>query len=271
MRQPALSSVTLPLLLAKFTGSVKVGEKAGFLKEPDLVKEILVNSLSRLEGQIRRIPSTSSPSHWSNYTDTSSHYNDEDHSNKRGFVTRALTRSRSSRVLDVGCNTGTYSLLAAELDAKVVAIDSDPQTVDRLCRRGAKNVLPLWVDLAFPTPAIGWENREYSSFLSRCAGKFDMVMMLAVLHHMLVTERVPLEEILGLAAELTRNYLLIEFVAPADPMFQRIVRGREAHHVYLTFERFEAAAAARFELVKSLRIEGLHRCLYLFRLRRAIG
>jgi protein-arginine kinase activator protein McsA len=64
--------------------------------------------------------------------------------------------------------------------------------------------------------------------------------------------------------------LLIEFVAPADPMFQRILRGREALHEHLTFERFEAAAATRFDLVKSLRIEGLHRCLYLFRLRRAI-
>ena len=98
-----------------------------------------------------------------------------------------------------------------------------------------------------------------------------MVMMLAVLHHMLVTERVPLEELLSLAAELTRDYLLIEFVAPADPMFQRIVRGREALHDHLTFERFEAAAAAHFEQVKSLKIEGLHRCLYLLRLRRAIG
>jgi hypothetical protein len=117
MQQPALSSVTLPLLLAKSTGSVNVGEKAGFLKEPDLVKEILLNSLSRLAGQIRRIPSTSSSSHWSNYTDTSSHHNDEDHSNKRGFVTRALTRSRSSRVLDVGCNIYNHITEAAFREA----------------------------------------------------------------------------------------------------------------------------------------------------------
>jgi hypothetical protein len=86
---------------------------------------------------------------------------------------------------------------------------------------------------------------------------------------MLVTERVPLEEILKLAAELTQDYLLIEFVAPEDPMFQRIVRGREALHAHLTFERFEAAAAVYFEVVKSQKIQGLHRCLYLFRLRRA--
>jgi len=144
-------------------------------------------------------------------------------------------------------------------------------TIWRRAHAQSLDVLPLVVDLTRPTPAIGWRNQECDSFLQRAHGHFDMVMMLAVLHHMLVTERVPLEELLGLAAELTRDYLLIEFVAPADPMFQRIVRGREALYDHLTFERFEAAAAVHFELVKSLKIEGLHRCLYLFRLRRIVG
>ena len=252
MRQPALSSVTLPLLLAKFTSTAKVGEKAGFLKEPDLVKEILLSSLSRLEGRIRKISSISRSSHWSDYTDTSSHYNDEDHSNKRGFVTRALTRSRASQVLDVGCNTGTYSLLAAELDAKVVAIDSDPQTVDRLCRRGAKNVLPLCVDLAFPTPAIGWENREYSSFLSRCAGKFDTVMVLAVLHHLLLSSQIPLDHIATLCNRLTTDYLILEWVPPTDAKYIEIIRGREDIYSHITEAAFRKAFAAYFSVIDEL-------------------
>jgi SAM-dependent methyltransferase len=252
MQQPAFSSVTLPLFLAKFAGSVKVGAKAGFLREPDLVKEILLNSLSNLEVQIRRIPSTSSSSHWADYTDTSSHYNEGDDSNKQRFVTRALTSSRSSRVLDVGCNTGTYSLLAAELDAKVVAIDSDPQTVDRLCRRGAKNVLPRCVDLAFPTPAIGWENREYSSFLSRCAGKFDTVMMLAVLHHLLLSSQIPLDHIATLCNRLTTAYLIMEWVPPTDAKYIEIIRGREAIYSHITEAAFREAFAAYFSVIDEL-------------------
>jgi SAM-dependent methyltransferase len=251
MQQPALSSVTLPKLLAKFTGSIKVGEKAGFLKEPGLVNEILLSSLSYLEGQIRRIPSTSSSSRWSNYADTSSHYDDEDQSHKKGFVTRALTRSRSSRVLDVGCNIGTYSLLAAELDAKVVAIDSDPQTVDRLCRRGAKNVLPLCVDLAFPTPAIGWENREYSSFMSRCAD-FDTVMMLAVLHHLLLSSQISLDHIAALCNRLTTDYLIMEWVPPKDPKYIEIMRGREAIYSHITEAAFREAFASYFSVIDEL-------------------
>jgi hypothetical protein len=171
----------------------------------------------------------------------------------------------------VGANEGRFSFLAAQRGASVVAVDSDPAVVGTIWRQAqarSLDVLPLVVDLTRPTPAIGWRNQECDSFLQRASGHFDMVIMLAVLHHMLVTERVPLDEFLGLAAELTRDYLLIEFVAPADPMFQRIVRGRESLHDDLTFERFEATAAAHFELVKTLRIEGLHRCLYLYRRRR---
>jgi methyltransferase family protein len=175
-------------------------------------------------------------------------------------------------VLDVGANEGHFSIVAARHGASVVAIDSDPVVTGRMWREALHrelDILPLVVDLARPTPAVGWRNQECDSFLDRASGHFDMVMMLAVIHHMLVAERVPLEEILALVEDLTSEYALIEFVAPQDPMFARIVRGREALYSNLTIARFEAAAASRFDLVKSLEIDGLHRCLYLFRRRHA--
>jgi hypothetical protein len=134
------------------------------------------------------------------------------------------------------------------------------------------DVLPLVVDLTRPTPSMGWRNQECDSFLERVRavdgrGGFDMVMMLAVIHHMLVSERIPLPELLSLVAELTHDYALIEFVAPADPMFTRITRGREALHADLTTGAFEAAAARHFEVVRRQEIDGLQRCLYLLRRR----
>jgi ribosomal protein L11 methylase PrmA len=155
-------------------------------------------------------------------------------------------------VLDVGCNTGAYSLLAAELGAKVVAIDSDPRTVDRLCRRGAKNILPLCVDLAFPTPAIGWENREYSSFLNRSAGKFDTVMMLAVLHHLLLSSQIPLDHIATLCNLLTTDYLIMEWVPPTDSKYIEIIRGREAIYNHITEAAYREAFAAYFSVIDEL-------------------
>jgi hypothetical protein len=132
---------------------------------------------------------------------------------------------------------------------------------------GHLDVLPLVVNIARPTPGMGWRNQECESFLDRSRGQFDLVLMLAVLHHLLVSERIPLEEVLALASELTRDYAVIEFVAPADPMFQRIARGRDQLHSDLTAERFEQAARTRFDVVRSQKINGLNRWLYLLRRR----
>src|SRR5207249_3979296 len=109
----------------------------------------------------------------------------------------------------------------------------DPAVVGATWRRARAeqlDLLPLVVDLAQPTPATGWDNREWPGFLERARGQFDAVLMLAVLHHLLVTERVPLPAILALAAALTRDLAIIEFVAPEDPMFRRLARGREGLH-----------------------------------------
>jgi hypothetical protein len=133
------------------------------------------------------------------------------------------------------------------------------------------DVLPLVVDLTRPSPAIGWLNQECPSFLERAGvgsgGGFDLVSMLAVIHHILVTERIPIEELLDLADQLSRRHVLIEFVGPEDPMFRRILRGRERLYANISRASFEAAAKARFELVRSEQIDGLHRWLYLYRRR----
>ena len=92
--------------------------------------------------------------------------------------------------------------------------------------------------------------------------------MLAVLHHLLVTERVPLRDVLHLAADLTRDAAVIEFVAPDDPMFRRLTRGRDHLHTGLTAETFEAACAERFEIVTSEKAQGGTRVLYRLRRRR---
>jgi hypothetical protein len=89
--------------------------------------------------------------------------------------------------------------------------------------------------------------------------------MLAVLHHLVVTERVPLGEIVDLAADLTTDVLVIEFVAPDDPMFRRLARGRDGLFTDLTTARFEAAVGVRFDIVRSQRLEDANRWLYLLR------
>ena len=91
------------------------------------------------------------------------------------------------------------------------------------------------------------------------------VMMLGVIHHMLVSERIPLLEIMGLAAELTTDTLIIEFVAPDDPMFRRITRGRDHLFTTLTKEFFEETCRQHFEIVRCQQLDQTSRWLYLMK------
>jgi hypothetical protein len=132
------------------------------------------------------------------------------------------------------------------------------------------DILPLVVNLAQPTPPTGWRNLECPSFLDRASGAFgggcfDMVMMLAVVHHMLATERVPLPEIVNLAADLTRDFALIEFVDCEDPMFRRLSRGRDELYAALHADLFERCVTSRFAIVRQCAIAGSKRTLYLLR------
>jgi hypothetical protein len=153
----------------------------------------------------------------------------------------------------------------------VVAIDSDPVVVGEtwlVARKRDLDVLPLVVNLARPTPAIGWRNDECQSFLERTSGRFDFVLMLAIIHHMLVTERVPLAEILDLAAQLTTNYLLIEFIEPTDSMFRRLTRGRDSLFSELTVEAFEGCCRRSFEIIRVQHADYSTRWLYLLQRRK---
>ncbi len=195
-------------------------------------------------------------------------YSPEASSAKESLVRSVLAEVRPKRVLDVGCNTGYFSLLAARNGARVVAIDSDPAVVGATWRQALKedlDILPLVVNMASPTPAFGWRNRESASFLERSSGAFDAVMMLAVVHHMLVTGQIPLYEIAELAAELTTDLLLIEFVAPQDPLFRRLTLGRDHLYAGLTAGAFETTFRRHFDIMRDLRLCNGTRSLYAMR------
>ncbi|MBI5281745.1 MAG: class I SAM-dependent methyltransferase [Candidatus Solibacter usitatus] len=213
-------------------------------------------------------PREGSDSTWSGYMTGNNNYSPVQFEFKEKFVGESLRTTSPARVLDVGCNNGHFSAMAARGGAEVVALDYDPVVVGGVWRMAVAqglNILPLVVNLTRPSPAVGWRNGECRSFLGRAAGYFDMVTMLAVIHHMIVTERVPLASVLEQAAELTTRRLVIEYVDPKDSMFRRLVRGREALHEGLTEEVFERAAEERFHVEEKAHIPGGERTMYRLR------
>jgi SAM-dependent methyltransferase len=261
---PFLTHVSLPTWLSR-----KPTDKAVYQEHrsssPEKAQFILATLLKGLRRTVDSLaPSLGKQTTWSDYMQSHS-YSEASFQAKEVFVQTALAEFKPQSVLDVGANTGHFSALAARAGARVVAIDYDVGCMGLLWRRAVDqqlNILPLVVDLARPSPAQGWRNRELPSFLERAQGGFDLVLMLAVLHHLLVTERVPLEEVLDLAASLTTRSLVIEFVSPEDDMFQALTRGRESLHADLTVEVFEAACAKRFRILNSVVLPGTKRRIY---------
>ncbi len=268
LRQPALSAVTLPSLLANSKKLSANSLEARSVKDPELAKHILLKTLKSLRAHMRQVVPAHRTSTWSDYAETATHYSDEDHAGKRSFVTDTLATIRPAHVLDVGCNTGVYSMLAAEAGAQVVSLDTDLQAVDLLSAKlkgTGKDILPLCIDLAHPTPAAGWENRENASFLSRCSGHFDTVMMLAVLHHLLLRSQIPMAHIAALCGSLTTQNLIIEWVPPTDSKFKEILRGRESIYAHITEVAFRDAFAAHFTFLRERTLQNGRIILHLLK------
>ncbi len=208
----------------------------------------------------------SAASEWSEYTATLTHYSSEQAATKKQWVSAVLEELQPKRVLDVGANTGEFSALAASKGAEVVALERDASAADRLfvmSREKGLNIQTIHADLARPTPAVGWENAESSALLDRLDGKFDLAMLLAVIHHVVLMEQIPLAAILELCSRLTTKHLIVEWVPVEDPMFQSLMRGRDDLYGGLHESDLMAACEGRFELVARQLLEN-GRILLLF-------
>ncbi|MBZ5626393.1 MAG: class I SAM-dependent methyltransferase [Acidobacteriia bacterium] len=272
LRPPFLGNVTLSTWLA---GKAEAENKTLYRERslsPDKAEYVLHTLFRRLRRALNAATARAQVSRWSDYMERTSTYTDIELATKKEFVGKFLAEFHPAQVLDIGCNTGLYSFLAAESGAAVTATDLDAAVVDTVWERAhsqGKNVLPLVLDFSRPTPATGWRNRECPSFLQRSHQAFDAILMLAVVHHLLVTERVPLGEIISLAAELCRRFLVIEYVGTQDPMFQRLTRGRAALHKDFTQEGFEQECSRHFDLLLKQPVKETYRTLYLWQKRQS--
>jgi SAM-dependent methyltransferase len=266
LRPSLLDVVTLATLLEGKAGKADKTRHSPSTTDPELAAHILHKRISRLGRHIRRAARLETSSQWSGYQQSASHYQAADTEAKQEFVRGALERLRPAHVLDIGANTGVYSLMAAETGGKVVALDSDPAAIASLWRTAARHghaVTALVANIARPTPAVGWRNREQLSLLDRLSGQFDLVLMLAVIHHLILREQVPLGHIGDLCFRLTRKWLLVEWVPPSDPMFQEWLRGRDEIYGHLT-EADLTQAFAPFFAVSDRTVLGNGRILLLF-------
>ena len=252
-REPFRSLVTVPLMLER-NGAQAAQRTAKVRQQPEVALTVLRRNLALLRKHLQALtPGNDQASRWSRYTETADHYASEDQSRKQRFVREALVSSQPGHVLDLGANTGVFSRIAAEAGATVVAWDTDVEAAEQNRIEAARQSLPivsLVANPARPTPAVGWRNAESLSLLDRARSRFDCVLLLGLIHHLLLSEQIPLHEIAALLRELTTRWAVVEWVPAKDPRFQDLLRGRDDLYGHLDEAAFLHAVEDHFSVVR---------------------
>jgi ribosomal protein L11 methylase PrmA len=240
------------------------------VKERKIRPVSLAGLVESLETQVRKLRLRLKKTEWARYYQETN-YSPEGFEQKKNIVAEFLGSMQPRTVWDLGANTGVFSRLASRKGINTVAFDLDFIAVEvnyREClSENEKNLLPLVLDLTNPTPAIGWENKERESLLER--GPADAALALALLHHLAISNNLPLTKIAEFMSRVCR-WLVIEFVPKTDSQVQRLLATREDIFTGYTRSAFEEEFTKFFATVKVVPIEGTERTLYLMKKRDAV-
>ena len=256
---------------ARFSGS-RAQDTQRELKQAGFSKDLQRATVAAVRKLVAKLTWRRSESEWANYQATST-YTDQERELKAAFVKRAVSGWGAGLVVDLGGNDGTYSRVAADHAGYVICADGDDLVLDGLYRSlhrdGDERILPAYVDLADPSPGLGWRGRERSSFFDRA--RADGALALALLHHLAITGNVPLPELVDWLRSIAPR-LVVEFVDPADPMADRLLANKPAGmHADYRREVFERLLGDRFDVVERQELPSGTRVLYHATARAANG
>jgi hypothetical protein len=231
------------------------------LKAAGFRKELIKANVRRLRKLVDKLRPRRGRSAWAGYREIAP-YTDEDAERKERFV---IDAGPARLAWDLGANDGRFSrALEAE---SVLAVDGDERVAGELYsalrREGSRSILPLVVDLADPSPGLGWRGVERRRLEER--GRPDLVLCLALVHHLAIGRNVPFTELVLWLRALDAR-LVVEFAGREDPMVKRLLAAKRAEtHEGYGREEFERVLAEGFEVERRAELSSGTRTLYLAR------
>ena len=233
------------------------------VKRTGVERQLISANVRRMRKLVERLRWSSQKGTWTSYAQDNS-YDAEDARHKDAFVRAVATSKPWMLAWDLGANTGRHSRIAAEGARHVVAIDADEGPVELLYRElreaGDETILPLTMNLADPSPPLGWRGAERKALLER--GRPDVVLALALVHHVAIGANVPVPELVGWLAEIGAA-IVVEFPTREDPMVQLLLsRKREGLHPDYERTIFERCLHEAFDLRRSEELGSGTRVLY---------
>jgi SAM-dependent methyltransferase len=225
-------------------------------------KQMIKANVRKLQRIVRGLKWATPATVWTGYAAQNS-YAESDQKRKVDFVRSAAQTRARNLVWDLGCNTGTYSRIAAENSEYVVAVDADHATIDRLYLalkdEQSRKILPLVGNLADASPDQGWRGLERKSLPGR--GRPELVLCLALIHHLVIGAGIPLAEFIQWLADLKTD-LVIEFVSREDPMVRLLLRNKPDDYADYDQKRFESLLSELFQVRRREALESVTRTLY---------
>jgi hypothetical protein len=261
-RRGVLTHVVLHSRLEQRYGGRRRDVK-GELRAAGFHKGLIEANVRGLEKLVRRLSWEPEASGWTGYG-AESPYTDADAAAKQAFVRESASRRRRRLVWDLGANDGRYTRIAAAEADHAVALDADAGVVELLYRalrnEGAETILPLVADVADPSPGLGWGGRERMPLESR--GRPDLVLCLALLHHVSISGNVPVRSFLEWLAALDSE-LVLEFPLRDDPMVRALLerKGPGANPDYEA-DAFEQTLGELFQVERREPLPSGTRILY---------
>lgn len=229
-------------------------------------KKALLGVITSLEDAINGLRWRPEGTEWADYYPSNNNYLSEALKKKSQLIGEFIDEIKPESVWDFGGNTGLFSRVASDKNIETLSFDIDPSAVEinyqTVKKNKEKKILPLVIDLTNPSPDIGWNNDERSAFLKR--GSADMGLALALVHHLAISNNVPLGELAGFFAGLCKS-LVIEFVPKEDSQVKKLLSTREDIFPDYNRDGFEKAFREHFAIEKMKPIENSKRTLYLMK------
>ena len=228
-------------------------------------KAMVLGTMQSMRRVVRGMQSPDAQTTWGDY-DTGHSYGDSSFKRKQQFVEKYGGSRRRSLVWDIGCNTGTFSRLCEPFANYIVSMDGDTKAIDQLYQRERQRefskLLPMIVDLSNVSPNQGWRGAERKALDAR--GTPDLVLCLALIHHMVISANIPMGEFIDWIASLGAD-AVIEFVSADDDMSRMLLRDRVNQYADYTEAEFERLASQKFSIEDSQELKGGHRRIYYLR------
>jgi ribosomal protein L11 methylase PrmA len=227
----------------------------------------LQNLLESLRNTVKGLSVKTDGTEWAQYYQDTN-YSENAFTGKKSVVAQLIDQVQPETVWDMGANTGEFSRLASERGIYTIAFDVDPGAVSQnyiqVRKDRQENLYPLVMDLTNPSPALGWAHEERQSLMAR--GPVDLVLALALVHHLAISNNVPLENLAQFFSQICEN-LIIEFVPKSDSQVQRLLLSREDIFDNYTVAGFEAAFCQKFDIIEETPLVDSERIIYLLRVK----